>query len=179
VKLYKLTNAKDRTYGATQWGEGVEHTAPGGGPMCTDHWLHAYRHPLLAVVMDPAHANLGATRHLWLADGDVGADGGTKVGCTRLKTIRRMKEPKRPSTGALVRFAIYSVRALNANMPDAWGAWAKGWLSGRDRSAEAAARAEARSAEAARAPIDFLSLLRKAIRDEARHERGKEARRGK
>lgn len=31
VLYYKLTDAHDRTHGGCQWGDGVTHTAPGGG----------------------------------------------------------------------------------------------------------------------------------------------------
>ncbi len=43
--VYKLTDAEDRTKGGCQWGVGKSHKAPGGGYLCTDKWLHAYRTP--------------------------------------------------------------------------------------------------------------------------------------
>ena len=84
--LYKLTDAQAQTHGDTQWGDNVEHTAPGTGPLCSAGWIHAYTDPLLAVLLNPIHAKFSSPR-LWEADGDVGAtDHGLKVGCTRLRT---------------------------------------------------------------------------------------------
>ena len=91
--LYKLTDADGRTHGGCQWAEGVEHTAPGTGELCTAGWLHAYTHPLLAVLMSPAHVSWWRTARLWEAEGDVGKNDGIKVGCTRLCTIREIPRP--------------------------------------------------------------------------------------
>jgi len=134
VKLYKLTDDKDRTYGRCQWGEGVEHTAPGTGSLCTRGWLHAYSDPLLAVLMNPAHAGFN-NPHLWEAEGDVGVDCGDKVGCTRLKTIRRMDLPVL-SLNQILRFGILAAKQVCWN--STWRTWADGWLDGRDRSLKAA-----------------------------------------
>ena len=80
VQLYKLTDAWDRTYNATQWGPGVAHRTSGKGEICSPGWLHAYRSPLLAVLMNPQHGNFDAeTMHLWAAVGDVPA----KCSCAR------------------------------------------------------------------------------------------------
>jgi hypothetical protein len=164
--VYKLTDENHCTYGGCQWGEGVEHTASGKGEMCDPGWLHAYSDPLLAVLFNPIHANFKAPI-LWECDGDVGADDGLKIGCTRLRTLRQIPLPE-ISIEARARFAIYCAAPLSDC--EEWQTWADRWLSGEDRSAEeaaeaawaawgaaeraaaeAAARAAERAAEAARA----------------------------
>ena len=135
VTLYKLTDADGRTYGGCQWGENSEHTAPGTGPLCKAGWIHAYTHPLLAVFLNPIHANF-ANPLLWEADGDVGAeDHGLKVGCTRLRTLREIPLPAL-TTAQRVRAGILAAKVV-CDAPK-WLAWADRWLSGEDRSESSA-----------------------------------------
>ena len=153
--LYKLTDQNGQTRGGCQWGEGVEHTAPGTGNLCTAGWLHAYTHPLLAVFVSPVHPNL-ADPVLWEAEGDVGKDDcGLKVGCTRLKTIRRIPLPE-VTVNQRIRFAIYCAKAVRTNAR--WDEWADGWLNRSDRTADAARAAydtaDASAAAAASAVAD-------------------------
>jgi len=155
VKLYKLTDENGQTHGGTQWGEGVEHTAPGIGELCGAGWIHAYvgseadpgAGALLAVLLNPIHANFSPMR-LWEAEGEVGkVDYGLKVGCTRLRTLRQIPVPA-VSTAQRIRFGILC--ALEVCPHGGWGIkfrlWATHWLDGTERAAEAAA---ARAAAAA------------------------------
>ena len=129
--LYKLTDENGYTYGGCQWGKGVEHLAAGTGELCGPGWLHAYTDPLLAVLLNPIHANFRNPR-LWEAEGDVGKeDDGLKVGCTRLKTIREIPLPA-VSLEARVRFGILCSKHTYED--PAWNAWADKWLSGEDQT---------------------------------------------
>lgn len=161
-KLYKLTALDGTTKGPTQWGEGVTHTAPGGGALCTAAWLHAYRDPLLAVMMAPEYGY--ADGQLWEAEGEVGIDDGTKVGCTSLTTLRKMPLPVL-TTEQRVEVAIRC--AMEVYKEPGWTTWAEGWLSGRDRTRSAAADAADAAAFAADARIASLAemavLVRKII----------------
>lgn len=183
--LCKLTDKNDQTLGGCQWGEGIENTAPGTGELCTAGWLHACTDPLLAVMLNPIYADLDlTTAHLWEAEGDVGReDHGLQVGCTRLKTLRRIALPS-VSSEARIHFGMCC--ALAVCEEPSWVAWANGWLSGRDRSdrsawgvwasAEAARGAEAAwlasasaawAASAARAAqLDLARLAREAVEAE-------------
>ena len=184
MKLYKLTDALNQTRGATQWGPGVEHTADGKGEMCSEHFLHAYTDPLLAVCMDPAHCDFGRAGRLWLADGDAPANDGTKVGCTRLRTVRRIPKPRKPARAVLTRWAIYCAKHVTTDARWLW--WAAWWLNGKDRTASAASAAYASaSASAASAAyyaaevdasgktFDAAKLLHKAVRDERKYKEAK------
>lgn len=137
MKLYKLTDENDRTYGGCQWGEGVEHTASGTGDLCGPGWIHAYTDPLLAVFLNSIHGCFDPeSYHLWEAEGDIGkTDNGLKVGCTRVRTLCRA-EPQRVTPGQHVRFGILC--AMRACEDETWRTWAKRWLSGKDRSETAA-----------------------------------------
>jgi hypothetical protein len=150
MKIYKLTDENGRTRGNTQWGEGVTHRATGRGTeLCSDGFIHAYEHPLLAVLLNPIHADF-ANPQLWEAKGRIALrDGQLKCGCKKLTTIRQIPLPE-ITNEQRVRFAIGC--AWQVYDAPAWRSWATGWLTGKDRSeraaAEAAAAAEARAAAA-------------------------------
>jgi len=174
MKLYKITNRYDRTHGGCQWGEGAEHTAPGGGELCTAAWIHAYTDPLLAVLFNPVHANfdLGAA-HLWEAEGDVGIHAyGVKVGCTRLKTLRRIPLPDFPCA-ARVRFIALGLRQTKLLEPAAYSLSAQIGLLRRKALwpelmlALAAARLVEDLALAG-ISLNFAALARQAIEEEER-----------
>jgi hypothetical protein len=144
--LYKLTDENDRTRGDTQWGEGIEVVTSGEGELCGPGFTPAYAHPLLAVLLNPVHADFKNPR-LWLSDGDVAKnEHGLKVGCTRLKTIRRLELP---TVTLIQRVAFGVLAAREVCLVPHWLAWADGWLSGRNRSGSAAANAAANAAYAA------------------------------
>jgi len=138
--LYKLTSAQGQTYGQTQWGPGIEHTASGEGPLCGPGYIYAYTDPLLAVLLNPIHANFEDPL-LWEADGDVArSDGGLKIGYTRLRTDRTIPLPEI----TLEQRIEIAIRCALAVYPEPnFAAWAADWLSGQDRSVESAAAAKA------------------------------------
>jgi hypothetical protein len=136
MTLCKLTTKDDMTHGGMGWGPGVAHTVKGKPALCSPTVLHAYRSPLLAVLMDPGQAEFGPSAHLWEAEGEVVIDDGAKVGCQTLTTVRRIDLPV-VTTAQRVRFAILAAKAVCHD--PTWTAWADGWLSGKDRSATFAA----------------------------------------
>ena len=170
TKLYKLTHADGRTHGGMLWGDGVTHTVKGEPMLCSETVLHAYRSPLLAVLMDPAQGCFGPEAKMWEAEGEVVIDDSTKVGCQTLTTVREIPLPV-VTTEQRVHFAILAAKA--AYMGSRWVKWADSWLSGKDRSSAAAADAAyARAAalgaaRAADAKIDLVALAEQAISEEA------------
>ena len=134
IKLYKLTDGDGQTRNDTQWGPGVSHSGTGKGELCGPGWIHAYEHPLVAVLMNPIHANFQNPR-LWEAEGEVGLrDSQIKCGCKTLTTIREIPLPS-ITTEMRVRFAILCAKGVCAC--PSWNAWADRWLSGEDRSEDA------------------------------------------
>ena len=175
MKLYKLTDENGQTHNQAQWGEGVEHSAPGTGALCTSGWIHAYTDPLLAVLLNPIHGNF-QTPQMWEAEGEISAtDHGLKVGCTRLRTIQQIPLPE-ITREQRVRFGLLC--ALEVYPAASYRRWAENWLSGKCRGAADAAYAmayvatyaatyaaayAADAADAAGEGLDLAALARKAV----------------
>jgi hypothetical protein len=133
---YKLTDQNNRTTNNTIWGENVTHKAAHRGKkLCTNQVIHVYAHPLLAVFMNPAHANIQNPKLWECKTSKPVANDGTKIGvksCTTLKEI----PPPEVSTIQRIAFGILCAKKVWDNK--AWNHWADKWLSGGDRSKQAA-----------------------------------------
>ena len=169
IKLYKLTDRRNRTKNRTVWGENVTHTTTGiPAELCSTGWLHAYEHFLLAVMINPIHANFADPR-LWEAygSGQILRDGQLKCGVTELTTVREIPLPV-VTIEQRVRFAILCGKAV---CPDkSWNGWADKWLSGEDRSVAKAAEAWAAWTTAWAAEASAASWAARAATEEAREE---------
>jgi hypothetical protein len=140
IKLYKLTDRDGQTRNGTHWGPGVSHSGTGEGGLCGPGWIHAYEHPLVAVLLNPTHADFKNPR-LWESEGEVALrDGQLKCGCKTLTTVREIPLPK-ITTEMRVRFGILCAKEVCADL--SWNAWADRWLSGGVRSEAAAGTAAA------------------------------------
>ena len=159
TKLYKLTDEQGRTRAGEDneltWAVGVAHKTTGTGTrLCTADVIHAYEHPLIAVLMNPVHADFDpATMRLFVAEGNIVArEGQLKCGVHALKIVEEIHVPVL-TIEQQVKFTILCAKLVCKDAE--WNAWADKWLNGDDRSAEAAraawAAATARAAEAARA----------------------------
>ena len=139
---YKLTDKNGKTQSGqvceTQWGEGVTHTATGQElELCTDGVIHYYDDPYLAILMNPVHGNYDEeTMQLWEVEteGKTITDG-RKSGAKTVTTMRRIAKPTL-STRQRMEIAIRC--ALEVYHEKAFREWATRWLSGADRSEEAA-----------------------------------------
>jgi len=164
MKLYKLTNENGQTHGGCQWGEGITHSRDelleGDGPLCSGYWYHAYVDPVLAVLMNPAHANFDNPR-LWEAEGEPDCIEPDKVGTKSLTTIREVDLPD-VTVEQRVKFGILASMKVFQNK--GFMSWAEAWLSGEDRTAHAARHAAAAAAYA----TDAAYAARAAV-DAARH----------
>lgn len=132
--LYKLTR-QDNTSGfetILTWGRSVSHTAPGvGTQLCSRHVIHAYTHPLLAVLLNPIYGAYENPK-LWRCEGEVVADDhGLKVGVKVLTTSEEMPLPV-VTTKQRVKFAILCAKHVCNH--EECNTWANKWLSGEDRS---------------------------------------------
>ena len=147
--VYKLTNRDMTTHGGFRWELGKQATAPGEGELCGPGWLHCYSDPLLAVFLNPIHANIKNPR-LFRAEagGKSKHDHGLKSGYTKMTLIEEIPMPD-ITTEQRVRFAILCTMKIYHD--PAYVSWAEGWLSGKDRSVAAAEAAAQATAWAARA----------------------------
>ena len=83
--IYKMVDENWQTHGSMQWGIGVEHCATGDidQPLCSDAWIHVYENPLLAVLLNPIHADF-KNPHLCEVEGIIELrDGQLKAGYTK------------------------------------------------------------------------------------------------
>lgn len=156
--LYKLTDKDGYTRrnqtGETKWREGFTLATSGKGELCGPGFVHAYTHPLLAMLLNLIHANI-CDPLLWECEGKVvRTDHGLKVGCTSLTALRRIPLPE-VTMARRVRFAILCAQAVFAGCSQEWDNWADAWLSGQDRTAQAAAWSAA--------PLDLAALAEKAM----------------
>lgn len=137
--IYKFTDTDNYTRrgkeGEQLWAPGVEVTVEWGEKLCARGCLHAYRDPLLAVFMDPVHGCYLPRAKLWTGEGNVRKDDGTKLGCDKIVISREHEIPK-VGTMQQVRFGILATQEV-CNSPE-WCMWAERWLSGEDRSQDAA-----------------------------------------
>ena len=93
---YKLTDADMRTHSGYQWALGKTPTpCSGKGPLCTSGWFHYYLDPILAVLLDPIHAGIGAEARLFRAEvgGEILHDRGLKAGCTEMTLVEELPVP--------------------------------------------------------------------------------------
>ena len=104
--IYKLTDQAMQTHRGYQWTLGEPRQTSGGGDLCSRGWLHAYTDPLLAVLLNPIHANFSDPR-LFKGTGtrECREDNGLKVGYTSIVLTEEMPLPE-VTLEQRVRFAI-------------------------------------------------------------------------
>jgi hypothetical protein len=157
MTLCKLTNEYNKTYNDTQWGEGVTHVTSGECELCGSGWIHYYDSPLVAVLLNPIHANF-IYPHLWSIkiNGEIKKGHDSKFGTTSLTTIERIPLPEINPTQKII-FGILC--AFEVYHDEEFKAWGERWIDGTDRSVEAAEAVATRSAVAAtRAARDAFSV---------------------
>ena len=167
--LYKLTDQDGYTRrqfsNACLWGPGISHSGTGEGDLCGPGYIHAYTSPLLAVLLNPIHADFAEPR-LWEAEGEVvKSDNGLKVGVVTLTTVRELPLPV-VTTEQLVRFAILCTKAVCSD--PTWNARADNRLTGADRAGATASAAawEARAAAEAAKTLDLIAIAEEACREQ-------------
>ena len=151
--VYKLTDENKRTHGGFPgpdgWEIGKTYKTSGKGELCGPGFLHAYHHPLLAVLHNRIHANYDSPRlFLARAAGKILCDGQMKLGSSRLTLLEEMELPLINMTQR-VAYGIIATQKVIGDACPAWSQWAEEWLSGKDRSAEAAWAAAWAAEEAA------------------------------
>ena len=147
---YKLTTQEGKTRNETQWGENISHEATGDikQDLCSDAWIHAYTHPLLAVFMNPVHARI-KNPILWEGNGEGEAKfEPLKCGFRKFTTLRQIPLPEVTNVQK-VAFGILCAKEINTD--SSWNQWADKWLSGEDRTKSSAYYAAYAAASAASA----------------------------
>ena len=141
---YKLTDADGYTRqgkkGETYWEHGTSRETDGSGNLGSAGWTHVYTDPLLAVLLDPIHSDYGDKSKLIevIVSGEHKNSHGLNEGWTVVKYSRRKNKPAVTITHRIT-FAILCAKKVNND--EKWNVWADSWLSGKDRTTEAAAAA--------------------------------------
>ena len=132
MKAYKLTDSNGQTKNNTQWGIGVTHSAVGSlKVLCSSGWIHFYKDPILAIIMNPIHANFNNPK-LWECEtSGKHLHEPLKSGCKTLTTIKEIPIPKISNVQKVI-FAILCAKKIYKAKK--WNAWADKWISGEDRT---------------------------------------------
>jgi hypothetical protein len=148
MKKYKLTGQDLTTYNSFKWEIGKKQTTSGEGELCGPGYLHYYHHPLLAVLLNPIHADLKNPKLFEVeAGGTHKDDNGLKGGCTEMTLVKEIELPEITTTQ---RVAFSILTSLDVHKGKGYKEWAENWLSGKDRSESAARSAESAAWSAAR-----------------------------
>jgi hypothetical protein len=134
---YKLTTQEGKTKNNTQWGENVTHEATGDikQDLCSDAWIHAYTHPLLAALMNPVLSNIENPIH-WEGKGEGEAKfEPLKCGFRKFTTLRQIPLPEVTDVQKIA-FGILCAKEVYKD--SSWNQWADKWLSGEDRTKSSA-----------------------------------------
>jgi hypothetical protein len=134
--LYKLTDENLTTQNNTRWvinewkeTDGIQRE------LCNSSWLHAYEDIYVAAFMYVIHVNYSNPR-FFKAEGDGKfLSDGTKCGVTRLRLV---EEIPLPTITKEQRIKIAILCALKVCHEASFVTWANDWLSGKDRSENAA-----------------------------------------
>lgn len=139
MNYYKLTNEKMQTHNKTQWVLNEQKTTDGIGEPCSSSWLHCYCDPLLAILLNPIHANFKSPRLFKIkVGGNLKETGGLKFSFTEMTLLKELPLPK-VTLVQRIAFAILCVKEVCKDKD--WNEWADNWLSGRDRTKESAQKA--------------------------------------
>jgi len=132
---YKLTTQNLITHGTCQWTIGNWKHTNGKGYLCGPGFLHYYHHPLLAMIMNPVHANIHYPRLFEVdARGTHRNDRYLKGGCNSMKLIRELEIPT-ITTKQLSAFIILYAKEVDHSVE--FNTWADDWLSNKDRTVKA------------------------------------------
>jgi len=133
---YKLTTQDLTTYNDTKWVLNEWKETRGTGKLCTEGWLHCYTSPLLAILLNPIHADINSPKLFKCeVDGNCLEDYGRKEGWTRMRLIEEMEIPQLSNINKIA-FGILC--ALEVYKDKKWVTWANNWLENKDRSKESA-----------------------------------------
>jgi hypothetical protein len=135
-KYYKLLSKEMTSHNNTKWEIGVPISIlKEGNTMCSDEVLHCYNHPLLAVFLNPIHANIKDPRFFEISVDEIVNTDGLKFASKSQTLINEIPLPE-ISTEQRIEIGIKIVKTVNKDKK--WNLWADKWLSGENRSITAA-----------------------------------------
>jgi hypothetical protein len=152
----KLTDQEMRTYGGFQWGLGEKRIVEEPGTeLCEKDLFHYYETAEQAVLFNPVHANIQSPRIFEVeVDREVAFDG-LKGGCHEMTLLRELELPVF-TMEQRVEFAIKC--AMRVYQEPGFVKWAGDWLTGKDRSVEAARAAGWAAASVMTGCVDWAAV---------------------
>jgi hypothetical protein len=106
-----------------------------GNTMCSDEVLHCYNHPLLAVFLNPIHANIKEPKLFEIKVDEIVNSDGLKFASKSQTLLKKIPLPE-ISIQKKIEIGIKIVKTINKD--EKWNLWADKWLSGENRSITAA-----------------------------------------
>lgn len=101
-------------------------------PLCTEYWFHVYSSPLLAILLNPIHANISNPRLFkCICKGLHKTDRGLKEGFTQVELTEELKLPEIISNQKIA-FGILCAKEVYKE--GSWNRWADNWLNNIDRN---------------------------------------------
>lgn len=138
-KYYKLLSQEMTSHNDTKWEIGTTITIlKPGKEMCTDQVLHCYNHPLLAVFLNPIHADIKNPLLFEISVDEIVNSDGLKFASKSQTLINKIPLPE-ISTEQRIEIGIRIAKTVFKDKK--WNLWADKWLSGEDRSSDAYADA--------------------------------------
>ena len=136
--------------GNTKWEIGVKKIKKDTGnyKMCTNNVFHCYSHPVLALFLNPIHANIENPRIFKIKVDRIVASDGLKQASLEQTIIEELIIPK-PTLIQTTAFGIICAKHIYKNIK--FQSWANNWLSNEDRSSHAAGAAAGAAWAAAKA----------------------------
>ena len=122
----------------TKWIENEWIEAKGHGGLCTDGVVHFYSSPEIAALMNPVHADINNPVFAELEVEEIVEETQIKGGAKRARIIRIIPSIT-PTLTQRVAFGILCAKYICKEA--GFLSWANGWISGADRSRNAAAKA--------------------------------------
>jgi hypothetical protein len=136
MKYYKLLTQDLTSHSNTKWEIGTPITVQKeGNKMCSDQVLHCYNHPLLAVILNPIHANIKNPKLFEISVDKIVNSDSLKFASKSQTLVKEITLPE-ISLEHKIQFAIKVAKLTCKN--EKWNLWADSWLSGEDRSKESA-----------------------------------------
>ena len=104
--------------------------------LCSDAWLHCYDSPLVAILHNPVHVDIGNPRLFEVeVAGETKNDNGMKRGFRRMRLVKELSTP----VITTIQRAAYGILCAKQVCTDpGFAIWADRWLSGENRAARAA-----------------------------------------
>ena len=144
--MYKLLTQDMKSHRGFQWEINKEYRIDKhGNELCSDQVFHCYSHPILAILLNPIHANIDNPRLFEIEVDAIVNDDGLKYGTKIQKLVRELEVPQLD----IMTKVDFSIRiAMEVYKEQGFTTWADNFLNRIDTT-EAAARAAAWAAWAA------------------------------